>query len=77
MKAAALAAASEINDELVIILSCANIIRRAYPASYHIVTELELAAERLSRSNSGLLNCADRSGAKASAVSLDRILEMP
>jgi C4-dicarboxylate-specific signal transduction histidine kinase len=76
--AVAAAAAHDLNDELTVILSTVTSSIRAvehdHPAR-PMLLDLQSAAQRCAWKASGLLNFSARSGARASAATLERMIE--
>ena len=76
--AVAAAAAHDLNDELTVILSSVTSSIRAvehdHPA-HLMLLDLQSAAQRCAWKASGLLNFTARSGARASAATLERLIE--
>ena len=76
--AVAAAAAHDLNDELTVILSSVtSSIRAVAPDDpvHPMLLDLQSAAQRCAWKASGLLNFSARSGARASAATLERLIE--
>src|SRR3954465_2982818 len=76
--AVAAAAAHDLNDELTVILSSVTTSIRAVAPDHPVrplLLDLQSAAQRCAWKASGLLNFSARSGARASAATLERLID--
>jgi hypothetical protein len=76
--AVAAAAAHDLNDELTVILSSVTTSIRAVAPDHParpMLLDLQSAAQRCAWKASGLLNFTARSGARASAATLERLID--
>jgi hypothetical protein len=78
VSAVAAAAAHDLNDELTVILSTANLALRSLPPGHPgrpLLLELQSAAMRASWKTSGLLEFTARRGACATAATLEKTID--
>ena len=76
-RAVASAAAHDLNDELTIIVGCAELARELLPAVHPaqvLLAQLQHAAERCTWKACGLLNYGTRPGGRPAAASMERVI---